>query len=227
MAKNGQFAWYKFSLFKFRMMWQPFFFFSMPFLRSHLDRLVFRAQMSHFQGLQRPNLWRYIDFCPVGLLNAKIWVKSIILRKVPKRSRKYFFFENFKKYSPKDWVKSYSELVVNPCFSLQMCILWWHNEYQLCKNSPCHENKKALKISRWGTYFDKLKKAAACCPHKCNFRGQHVALFFKLSPKVPHLEIFNTASQVKNWQFSQNMTCDSALKCDMWQINYDFLHDMA
>ena len=103
-----------------------------------------------------------------------------------------------------------------------MCILWWHNEYQLCKNRPRHENKEALKISRWGTYFDKLKKAAACCPHKCNFQGQHAALLFKLSQKVPHLEIFNTASQVKNWQFSQNVTCDSALKCDMWQINYGF-----
>jgi len=34
--------------------------------------------------------------------------------KSAKTEQKFFFFENFKKYSPNDWVKSYSELVLNP-----------------------------------------------------------------------------------------------------------------
>ena len=47
----SQFALRKFTLFKFGMMWRPFFFFNMPFLRSHFDRLVLRVKMSHFKGL--------------------------------------------------------------------------------------------------------------------------------------------------------------------------------
>ena len=87
------------------MIWQPFFFFNTPFLRSHFDRLVLRVKMSNFNWLCD------IDFYPVGLLCVKIRVKSLILRKLPKWS-KNCIFENFKKYSPKVQVKSYSEKVL-------------------------------------------------------------------------------------------------------------------
>jgi len=91
--KMGQFAWHKFSLFKFGMMWRPFFFVNIPFLRAHFDRLVLRVKMSHFQGLLVQNWLSDIVFCPVELLDTKIWVKSIILRKVIKWGRKCFFLK--------------------------------------------------------------------------------------------------------------------------------------
>ena len=43
------------------------------------------------------------------------------------------------------------------------------DEDPLCENNTCHKNKAVLKISRWGAYFDKLKKAAAFCPQKYYF----------------------------------------------------------
>ena len=89
--KIGRFALRKFTLFKFRMMWRQFFLINMALLRSHFDRLVLRVKMSHSKGLQWQNSWSDTYFCPVGLLCAKIGVKSLILRKVPKWIRNFFF----------------------------------------------------------------------------------------------------------------------------------------
>ena len=79
-------------------------------------------------------------FLSCRLLDTKIGVNSLFLRKVPKWSRKYFF-ENFKKYSPKDQVKSYSEKVLTLWFSLEMYLKNKFEEDPLCENSTCHKNK--------------------------------------------------------------------------------------
>ena len=119
--KMGQFAWRKFSLFKFGMMWQ-----------SLMD-------------------WHWFLSCRVALRENR--GKILNFEKSAKMEQKMYFFENFKKYSLKDQVKSYSEKVLTLWFSLEMYLKNIFEEDPLCENSTCHKNKAVSNISSLASFL--------------------------------------------------------------------------
>ena len=109
--------------------------------------------------------------------------------KSAKMGQKMFFFENLKKYSPKDQVKSYSEMWLNPWFSLEMYLKKLFDEDLLCENSTCHKNKVALNFSNTGSF---LKLGTNPCVNifEMQFRKywhEDLALTSKMKPCLKNL----------------------------------------
>ena len=99
--------------------------------------------------------WHWFLSCRVTLRENR--GKFPIFEKSPKTEQKIFFFENFKKYSPKDQVKSYSEKVLTLWFSLEMYLKNKFEEDPLCENSTCHKNKAVSNFSNTALFL-KLEK---------------------------------------------------------------------
>ena len=126
-------------------------------------------------------------------------------------------FENFKKYSPKDRVKSYSEMVLNLWFSVEMYLKKYVMKTHYAKIAHvtkirrcsffkhgfiCELREKLPHESLWNEIFLNVMRVFFS-----NFKNEVRKKLHHLSCKINHFF---------------NVTCYDAAKCDMWQTWLNF-----
>ena len=133
---------------------------------------------------------------------------------MPKRSRKCFFLKIFKNThqilrskATQNWYLTHDFLYKCAFYNDKM------NTY-FAKIAHVTKIRWRLKFQDGALILTNSKKWPHVALINAISEGNMRPFFVKLSLKVPHLEIFNTASQVKNWQFSQNVTVLLNVTCD-------------
>ena len=109
--------------------------------------------MRYWKGVWRKNWWSYVHFCLIELLDTKIRGKSLILRKVLKWSRKWFFWKFSKilsKRARQELLKMYTKHLI---FLFNVFFLYLCDKCLLCENSICHKNKAVFKNQTLATFL--------------------------------------------------------------------------
>ena len=120
--------------------------------------------MRYWKGVWRKNWWIYGHFSLIELLDTKIRGKSSILRKVPKWSRKWFFWK-FSKTLPKRAIQDLLKMYMKPLIFLLnvfFMIIWlrlilWHVLFLQSRHSGLLYILSSSCLALFGSIFENFQ----------------------------------------------------------------------